>query len=341
VSTILSGSWRSTVSDSGLGEDELAAILPLLIGSGAGALAWPRIAGRPLASTLAGTRLHEEHRYQTLRAAVRERDLATALTALCDEDIDAILIKGWSVARLYSDPAARPHGDIDVCVRERHAPRAAALAARLVKDECFLDVHTLPSDLADRSLDQLFARSQQEMLSHVNIRVLAPEDQLALLSLHFLRHGAWRPLWLCDVAAAVETRPDGFDWGLCLGSNARRAGWILASLGLAHELLGADLTGTPAATPNRGGRRPPHWLVHAVVRAWQTPYPDLQPPIRHHVPLSEERRNPAVLLRALRARWPNPIEASIEVGAPCNRVPRLPYQLQCALRRTRFWLSRA
>jgi hypothetical protein len=48
-------------------------------------------------------------------------------------------------------------------------------------------------------------------LNGAKIRILGAEDHLRLLCLHLLKHGAWRPLWLCDVAAALESRPSSFD----------------------------------------------------------------------------------------------------------------------------------
>jgi hypothetical protein len=38
-------------------------------------------------------------------------------------------------------------------------------------------------------------------------------------------------------------------------------------------------------------------------------------------------RNPAGLLKALRTRWPDPIEATIRLKGPFNEVPRLPFQI--------------
>ncbi len=50
-------------------------------------------------------------------------------------------------------------------------------------------------------------RSQLVNLDGVDVRVPGLEDHLGILCLHLLHHGAFRPLWLCDIAAALETRP--------------------------------------------------------------------------------------------------------------------------------------
>jgi hypothetical protein len=48
-------------------------------------------------------------------------------------------------------------------------------------------------------------------------------------------------------------------------------------------------------------------------------------------------RQPALALRGLRLRWPNPIEATVGVGGPFNNLPRLPFQLgECMVRTLRF-----
>jgi hypothetical protein len=336
---ILGASWRPATPDPRLTDVELSQVIPLLLGSGVGALAWTRIRHGPLAATSGGARLADEYRFQTLRDAVRERDVVTAFRALSREGIDGVLIKGWSVARLYPDPAVRPHGDVDVWVPEEHFDHASVLAARLATNGVLLDIHTRLPELAVRSPAQILGGARRQKVGDVNIQLLAPEDELALLCLHFLRHGGWRPLWLVDVAVELEMRPAEFDWRLCLGAEPRRAGWILAALGLAHELLGASISGTPAAVGVRG-TWPPRWLVGAVTRAWEAPFPALQPPMRHPVPFGVGLRHPATLIADLRARWPSPIEASIQVGAPCNRFPRLPYQLQYALQRSASWIKR-
>jgi hypothetical protein len=48
-------------------------------------------------------------------------------------------------------------------------------------------------------------------------------------------------------------------------------------------------------------------------------------------------RRPRLLPRALCLRWPNPIEATVDLHAPFNRLPRLPLQLaECLVRTLRF-----
>jgi hypothetical protein len=164
------------------------------------------------------------------------------------------------------------------------------------------------------------------------VRILAPEDHLRLLCLHMLGHGAWRPLWLCDLAVALEAGPAGCDWNRLLAGDARRRQWIACALALAHELLGARLEGAPAAV---GERRLPRWLLPTVLSAWSGISPETPQGVRR--PMSDYLFRPAGLLRALRVRWPNPIEATVGVGGPFNELPRLPFQIgECLSRTARF-----
>jgi hypothetical protein len=83
-------------------------------------------------------------------------------------------------------------------------------------------------DLDERESGGLFERS-----SVVDgIRFRSSEDLLRLVCFHFLRQGGRRPLWLCDIAAALESQPNNFD-----GRTKARA--IARCATLAHDLLGA------------------------------------------------------------------------------------------------------
>jgi hypothetical protein len=150
-----------------------------------------------------------------------------------------------------------------------------------------------------------------------------------------LRHGGVRPLWLCDIAVAVERRSPGFDWHLCLGEDPRRAEWVSCAIGLAHRLLGAAIDDTPLASQ---ARHLPAWLAPAVLRGWSEP-------LGHRAggpyeAISESFRKPWKLAEALRERWPNPIRASVDLGAPFNAFPRLPLQLASYFSRSAQYAKR-
>ena len=192
-----------------------------------------------------------------------------------------------------------------------------------------LDLQQGFPDLADHPLQEVFANSGVSECGGVQVRTVGPEDQLRHLCVHLMRHGAWRPLWLCDVAMAVESVDANFDWDYCLRGRRQRTQAVACAVGLAHQLLGARVDHTPLG--NRA-RRLPRWLVPAVLRQWG---------VRHEFNelFAAALRRPAEILPALRRRWPNPVEATMSVQGPFNNVPRLPFQLaDCVVRLGGFLL---
>jgi hypothetical protein len=197
-----------------------------------------------------------------------------------------------------------------------------------------VDLHQGFARLDVCSLDALYARSQLVRLGEVDVRVLGPEDHLRILCVHLLRHGAWRPLWLCDIALALESRPASFDWDRCLGPNRRRADWVACTIGLAHHLLGVPVDDTPVAWR---ARHLPRWLVPTVLKQWDTPCSSDHAP---RGPFATTLRHPTRVPQALYLRWPNPIAATIDLKGPLNALPRWPFQLGVCLWRTVRFLTR-
>lgn len=334
----LDGAWRAAPGPSALTPAELETVAPLLTRSGAAALAWRKLKATPLSSTPAALALRDSYRFQTLRAALHERDVERCFALLGRAGVDAVLVKGWAAARLYAEPGLRPAGDIDLCVRPAHA-RAARHA--LEGAGLWVDLHEGVGEETGMDFEAMFARAETVTLGGALVRVPRAEDHLRLLCLHLLRHGAWRPLWLCDVAAALEHRPENFDWSIALGEDRRRARWVECAVGLARALLGARVEETPFA---RAPSRLPRWLLPEVLRQWATPYADAQAPMRYRAPVASHLRHlrrhprrPAGLFGDLRRRWPNPIEATVRTGGPFNALPRWPFQLaNCLARAARF-----
>ena len=247
------------------------------------------------------------------------------MRALATEGIESLIVKGWTAARLYAEPGLRPYGDIDVCVAPRQHNAAQAVLAEPAPP-VNVDLHrglavnrrVLP-DLP--SFEEALERAERVRLEDVEVPILAPEDHVALLCVHLLSHGVWRPLWLCDVAAAVESLPDDFDWDRCLGRSRRLATWVGATLTLAEQLLGAK----PIRAPPLLGPTPA-WLEPTVLKQWSSP--------RSHYPgdlvgLPAGRYlRPARALRVVRANWVNPIQAAMFPGASLTARPRLSFQLR-------------
>lgn len=337
IARTLAGSWRSEVTACDLSEAELDQVTPLLMGSGAAALGWRRVRDSSLRDSPSGELLHQAYRLQSLQSEMQEQKVAKVFRLLRERSIKAILAKGWVAAGLYPDRTFRPFGDIDICVSPRDYKIVAEIFGSDEGNDCWVDLHRKYSEIGDRSFEELLSRARVEKAGSEDVLVLCQEDHLALLSIHFLKHGAWRPLWLCDVAVAVENAPAAFDWKLCFGKDGTRASWIRAAIALAERLLGANTTKVPA---NGAPAHLPDWLLESVLKQWCKPYALFQAPMSHPVPMSALMRRPADLLEGLRLRWPNPIIATISVNGRLNNLPRFPYQLaNCLARVTRFLIS--
>jgi hypothetical protein len=276
--------------------------------------------------------LQDAYRLFALHAALHENAIERAFGLLRSAGVEPILVKGWAIARHYPEPGLRPYGDLDLCVRPEQYLRAEEVLHSQEGENVSVDLHAGFTKLDERDLDDLYENSELVKLGDVPVRVLGPEDHLRVLCVHLLRHGAWRPLWLCDIGAAVEFRPAGFDWDRCLGSKRRLSDWVACTIGLAHELLGAKVDDTPVA---ERAKHLPGWLVPTVLEQWKTPFPTFQ--ASGSEPMATYLRRPAGVLQALRKRWPNAIEATIGVKGPLNGLPRLPFRLTyCLLRTSRF-----
>lgn len=332
VARALAGAWRAEPAlEATLTEASLGRVAPLLVGSSTAALAWWKVRRTPLRETEAGRGLLQAYRLQTLKAAVREAEIERLFTLLDGAGVEAVLVKGHAAGLAYAEHGLRPAGDIDLCVRPEHYAAAKEALASPVCARLWVDLHAGFGRLLEAPFGELFERSRVIEVGRARVRVLGEEEHLRLLCLHLLRHGGWRSVWLCDVAASVEARGAGFEWGRVLGSDPLRAHWVACTLGLARDLLGARTEGTPAA------RRLPRWLMPSVLRLWESPYARTHEaqPLMKSAP-----RRPAAVLGALRRRWPDPVRASVRLGASFDDTPRLPLQLRAFIGRGAHFLSR-
>jgi hypothetical protein len=332
VAGVLARAWRLPSSPPGLSAAELQAIALLLHRLGVASLVFWRLRGSDLEETPPAAGLRQAYRLHTLEAALHRQRIVRVLEALRMAGVEPILAKGWAMARLYPEEGLRPYGDLDLYVQPRVLAVAAGAVARLADVGCPVDLHAGFARLSESPFEAIQARSLLVPLGGREVRVLAPEDHLRLLCLHMLGHGAWRPLWLCDLAVAVEAGPAEFDWDRLLAGRARSREWVACALALARELLGASLEELPAAVREK---RLPRWLLPTVLAAWGEV--SLETPQGVRRPMSDYLLRPTGLLRALRVRWPNPIEATVGVGGPFNELPRLPFQIgECLSRAARF-----
>ena len=268
-----------------------------------------------------------------------EGSVERVVSILNDAEIEPLLFKGWAVARHYAATHLRPYGDIDLCVPSaaygaaqnalrRHAQKNQGRPERgdffidcgPYAKVCRVDLHENLAAAYMPDVGTLYERSTRVRCGVAAVRLLSPEDHLRLVCTHFLRHGAWRPLWLCDVAAMVEALTADFDWSRCLSSDERIAGWIRAGITMAHRVLACRVERVPFGVL---WADQPAWIERVMLREWEAPFalrwggsPALTIP-----------RHARDFASWLRARWPNPIRAVVGVHGSFGNAPRLPFQL--------------
>ena len=326
VAALLAGSWRQQPGGSALTLTDLVSVTPLLLQSGAGALAWHRLRNSALTKSSPAAELQQAYRLHAIQAALHETNIKEVLKLLRDAGIEPILVKGWAIARLYPESGLRPYGDLDLCVRPDNYKSARA-ALRSAGDRYPVDLHKGTGLLDDRGWDEVFERSQFVMLDEVPVRVLAPEDHLRLLCFHWLRHGGERPIGLCDVALLLETRSAEFDWTICFGKKRNHASWISCVIGLAQQLLNANVGEIPFPIKEKL----PAWVAKSVLKAWGSSFSNH---FSQAAPMEFYWHHPRGLPQALAARWPTPIVSTVGMDGSFNRLPRFPYQLGYLLLRS-------
>ncbi|HEX2824944.1 MAG TPA: nucleotidyltransferase family protein [Burkholderiales bacterium] len=323
IASLLAGAWRHKPPPAPhFTATRLDALVAHLRRSGSAALAWPSLRGSALEGCPAARVAHSELVYQTLRGAAYEQRIAQLFTLLREASIDALLLKGRASAAYYAHSGLRPYGDIDLLVRPEDYARARMCLRAAAAGTIDVDLHDRTLDLPGRSFDDLHRRSRVLTLEGVDVAVLGPEDHLALVATHFLRHPTLRPVWLCDVAAALEAIDERFDWTVCAGTDTLHAQWIAVACALARALLGAHSPCLPEAL-----RRPaPPWLVRRTLSEWGV---DLTEPLK---PFSDVLLLPRQFVHGVRRRWPLAYDAASVYGNPPDAF-HAPYQ--CALMLTR------
>lgn len=324
LARLLAGSWRIAPRTTDLTPEEFALVAPLLRGAACAGLAWPRLAGSPLADEPAAGECREVNRWNAFRFLQAEANLRAVCEALRARGAEPLLVKGFALARVY-EPGCRALGDFDLYV----TPEALAAAAGVRDLPEFggltIDLHAAHSFPFDRPVPEFLEAGRDLALDGWSLRVPCPEDHLRLVCLHALGHGAWRAIWLCDAALFLETRGPEFDWHRFTAGDPRLTAWCLLFLSLAGEVLHADLSGTPVKTP------PPRWAVNALLRQWE----HASGPSAHDTAAGALRslRDPRLLWQSLRSHWRNPFQALLELGLGPEAGPRPVLQAAATLRR--------
>src|SRR5207245_688147 len=235
---------QSQPRETKISNENLRIYFPFLSEAGAAALTWFGIYPFESSLTREVAKLYRDAYVRSAaQALAHEAALARAVQSLNASAIRSILFKGWSVGRLYPESGLRPSGDIDLWVEPDQRADAAEILQSLAAARQLVDLdHDQFHRFENRSFEVFYASCNTVHLGSTPIRVLRREDQTRILCLHFLKHGGWRPIWLCDIAIVLESQSRAaFNWELCLGSDARRACWIGCTIALARDLLGATI----------------------------------------------------------------------------------------------------
>ncbi len=308
VAVALAGAWRRPAPLFPPSAQDLASAGPCLLHTGAGGLGWRRLRRSNLRTTRPARELREALRLDTLQVCILEEHLKEVVGRLRSAGVEPVLIKGWSVARLYPEPGLRPYSDLDLCVRPDQLPATTKVLSAMAETHELVDLHEGVPEVADRTWEELYRRSRLGRLDNVDVRVLGPEDQLRLSCLHFWRHNACRPLWLCDIGAALEAIDDDFDWEYFLTGDPLLVDWIVTICALACRLLDARCKHPTIAERTK---RLPRWLIRTVL--WKCGPGVIKRPLLHYL------RHPGELPAAVLYRWLDPIKACFRMGLPAAR----------------------
>lgn len=306
IRVVHGGAWRRSPPPLALSEESLRQAASRLLQTGSGGLVWRRLRDSKLKSTRIGREYQQAYRLNVLSAAHMEDSLQRAFAVLRAAQVEPILLKGWSVARLYPETGLRPYGDHDLAVAPGRLGEALDVLSAIPGGFPEIDLHDGIPDLPGRSWAEVFARSRCESLGDWTVRVLGAEDQLALLAFHFIRHGAWPPLWLCDIAALVESLPESFDWDSISSDPSLASAWTIPVIRLAEQLLGARAPSLPA-----NSEPPLPWLASAVLWRWGVG--------KERLPMAHYLRRPAEILRTCAYQWLDPLKVTVRLGIKPQR----------------------
>jgi len=342
VARALRGSWRKSPSAKDPWSGELS---DLLRSTGAGVLAARRLGILP-------SDLKEQRQNAFMNHDMQARILDICTSRLNEAGIASLVFKGWAISACYAEPECRPTGDADILIAPGRMAEALALLQPLSHQRDWAPIDPtaepigltmdmgLPAKVSKLDLhlslgkfriatEEAFAMAEaRPCVDHV-VKVLGPAHHLRLLVLHMFRHGAWRPIWLVDIAAMLENLPQDFDWDRATGGDPVVQNWVSIAAGLARDLLGADLDELPPFIQNCAV---PAWIKAHIIAAWSRPFSayHTRPALKATL-----RLRPWAFPAELAARWPDPLRAPIETARPFRGRPGRGLQARAAMQRLR------
>jgi hypothetical protein len=144
---------------------------------------------------------------------------------------------------------------------------------------------------------------------------------LRVTCVHWLGDGGIERAKLWDIFYLVDNRPQDFDWDRCLNAAGLvRRKWIVCAIALTYRFLNLNVDETPIAEEVKDPRTLPGWLISTAEKELND--------FNRLTPLYRCIGNWQLFRKELGRRFPpNPIQASIETGAPFDDSSRLPYQI--------------
>ncbi len=231
---LLASSWREQASPTDLSHDAISSIMPVITSTGASGLAHQRVkhAAHLKESEVVST-LKQQARETALRSAMQAVAIESVSGLLAENGIRSLFFKGAAAAHYYAVPECRPVGDIDFLVHPEQEAEAQSVISRHHQNQLpaddgadkitgsskwpfpaqvsSFDIHSDLGKFDLQPVSAVFDRSTTIEVGNTTIAIPCPEDHLRLLCLHYLIHGGWRSIWLCDVAALLEARGADFD----------------------------------------------------------------------------------------------------------------------------------
>ncbi len=202
---------------------------------------------------------------EELRNNIFRRICRDVLLLLARGDIPTIVLKGVALAEtVYDNPALRHCHDIDLLLRDHHLNRAAELLRPLGFQEAdpkggwgskdcrlkhesglSLELHSrlFVLDYSNRSLAEMWNRSEYRLIAGVQGRILSPADNLLHVCGHAFYSAKRRSLrWVCDAWFLIDRYQD-LDWDLLMdcAHQSRLTLALSVTLGYLAENLKAPI----------------------------------------------------------------------------------------------------
>lgn len=265
-----------------------------------------------------------QKKWWKLQSRIQETQIETVFEMFRRNGVEPILIKGYAIERLYPPTVPRISTDIDLAVAPAQFETAKEIAKQK-KVNIYIDLHEGLRHMDKTAWDDLFKNSILIKPGKTSIRVLAEEDHLRVLCVHWLTDGGENKNKLWDIYYAVENRAEDFDWEKCFaGVGDKRRIWIIFCIGIAHKYLDLDISDLPFAAE---ALRIPRWLTRTLEKIWRRKYP--------FVPLFMSLNDPQMFIQQIFYRLPpNPIMATIGVNGHLDSKTRIFYQIEHFLRRS-------